>query len=512
MAENGIQYSTGNTLNFTTNNTTWATLTSGGTLQVSSISATTYSNIPSSGGGTFTGGTVSGATNFTGGLSANTFSATTATIRKITGGSGNTNSGIYSFIGGGQLNCTISANCSVVGGGLCNRATNFFTTIGGGVSNISSASYSFIGGGSSNTASGVYSTVAGGCKNTASNTYSTVGGGRLNIACGEYSTVSGGYKNTNSYSYFCPNRYSTIAGGSCNVTSSGYYGNGYNFISGGLCNTTTGDYLTIGGGRANTASGVYSTVGGGFSNTASGNTSTIAGGCKNIAGACSFVGGGICNSATGTHSFIGAGSGNTVSGAYSAAVGCGLNATATCTLYTNNIITGGLTGTTISATTISSRGGNVVTKISSGIDSTGNTTTGSYQLVQSVLIPANTITNGDVVLFKARYRKVGANAAANYRIVVNTTLNLTGAQIVAQFNSGLTILYTDLSRTAAVKGGTTEVFNTSITNVQDDVDTSTSAVTTLTIDWTVNQFVMYSILNASSADTTFVSYYSVNEI
>jgi hypothetical protein len=41
MAENGIQYSTGNTLNFTTNGTTWATLTSGGTFQVSSISAST---------------------------------------------------------------------------------------------------------------------------------------------------------------------------------------------------------------------------------------------------------------------------------------------------------------------------------------------------------------------------------------------------------------------------------------------------------------------------------------
>ncbi len=172
----------------------------------------------------------------------------------------------------------------------------------------------------------------------------------------------------------------------------------------------------------------------------------------------------------------------------------------------------GITATTISATTIYANGGNVVTKISSGIDSTGNTTTGSYQLVQSVLIPANTIKNGDVVLFKARYRKVGANAAANYRITVNTTLNLTGAQIVGQFNSGLTILYLELSRTAAVKGGTTEVFNTSVTNVQDDVTQSTIAVTNLTIDWTINQYVMYSILNSSASDTTFVSYYSITEI
>ena len=52
-----------------------------GSLTANTISATTYLNLPSS-GGSFTGGTVSGATTFTNGLTANTFSATT-----ITGGS-----------------------------------------------------------------------------------------------------------------------------------------------------------------------------------------------------------------------------------------------------------------------------------------------------------------------------------------------------------------------------------------------------------------------------------------
>ena len=46
MANNGIYYSSGNTLNFTTNNTTWATITSGGTFQMSAVSATTYYNLP----------------------------------------------------------------------------------------------------------------------------------------------------------------------------------------------------------------------------------------------------------------------------------------------------------------------------------------------------------------------------------------------------------------------------------------------------------------------------------
>jgi hypothetical protein len=62
-----------NTLSFS--NVTGGTTNFTG-LTLGSISATTYLNLPSS-GGSFTGGTVSGATTFTNGLTANTFSATT---------------------------------------------------------------------------------------------------------------------------------------------------------------------------------------------------------------------------------------------------------------------------------------------------------------------------------------------------------------------------------------------------------------------------------------------------
>jgi hypothetical protein len=105
MANNGIYYSSGNTLNFTTNNTTWATITSGGTFQMSAVSATTYYNLPPA---TFTGGTVSGATNFTGGLTANTISATTYLNLPSATFTGGTVSGATNFTGGLTAN-TISA-------------------------------------------------------------------------------------------------------------------------------------------------------------------------------------------------------------------------------------------------------------------------------------------------------------------------------------------------------------------------------------------------------------------
>jgi hypothetical protein len=93
MANNGIYYSSGNTLNFTTNNTTWATLTSGGTFVIDTVSGGTYLNLPSSSGGTsgdylpLSGGTVTGNTTFTSGLTVNYIDFdTTPNVPSPTGG------------------------------------------------------------------------------------------------------------------------------------------------------------------------------------------------------------------------------------------------------------------------------------------------------------------------------------------------------------------------------------------------------------------------------------------
>ncbi len=604
MAENGIQYSTGNTLNFTTNGTTWATLTSGGTLQVSSISATTYSNIPSSGGGTFTGGTVTGSTIFTSGLSANTFSATTATIRRITGGSGNTNSGTYSFIGGGTSNTstgirslvgggrlnTSSGNYSFVGGGLCNTVSSYdlCSSIVGGSKNFTSSGYyglghNFIGGGQCNNITADYTTVSGGYKNINQNAYhSFIGGGANNTISGVYgyntgTIIVGGYNNTISTSPF-----GVIVGGELNKIEGG--GSGYNFcsfIGGGSNNIVRGFSVTasvIAGGNTNLVDGsCHSNILGGRENTISGtvctNQSTISGGYGNSVRCLnSFIGGGGKNTTTGSFSSILGGSGNTVSGAYSSAVGCGLTAVSARTFYTNNIIVSGTstsqstttaldfyssqssgdeggeirlnkpaTNSTISGVTtidmfqnklrIFESGGTnrgvfidltraastvgtnlIVPRISSGVDSPGNTTSGAFTIVSSVIISANTFTAGDVVSFKMRMRKSGTNGTVNYRISANSTLNLTGSQTVGVFNAGATIVYGELERTLVVKGATSEVFNTSITNVQSDVTTSTSAVSSLSIDWTINQYIMFNVNQSSNLDTTNISYYSILEI
>jgi hypothetical protein len=629
------------------NSFVYAGLNVTGGLTSTTISATTYSNLPSA---TFTGGTVSGATNFISGLTANTFSATTSTIRKITGGSGNTNSATYSFIGGGQLNCAgggynaisggyknnASAPYSTIGGGNFNSAIVSASFIGGGCKNTTtpggnglsvgdvivgglcnstlSAYYgnglSFIGGGSCNSICGDYIAIVGGYCNIANLAFSFIGGGSCNISSGDTSTISGGYKNIASglksfvgggRGNTASNNYSTIVGGYFQIASGDT-----SFIGGGLSNITGGLVSTVVAGRSNSALGSYSFIGGGYCNTASNSFSTVGGGCLNVVGgACSFIGGGVCNIISGgtgdystisggykntvgcNYSFIGSGrsnrittqysgilggSGNTVSGAYSFAAGCGLNAVSARTFYANNIIVSGTstsqststafdfyssqssgdeggelrlnkpaTNSTISGVTTidmfqnklrffesggSSRGAFIdltrtssgvgtnliVPRISSGVDSSGNTTTGAFTIVSSVVVSANTFTTGDTVSFKMRIRKSATNGTVNYRINSNTTLNLTGSQTVGVFNAGATIVFGELERTLIVKGATSEVFNTSITNAQSDVTTSTSSVSSLSIDWTVDQYIMFNVNQSSASDTTNISYYSIRKI
>jgi hypothetical protein len=396
----------------------------------------------STGSGTFTGGTVSGATNFTGGLTANTISATTATIRTIIGGSSNTNSGRYNFVGGGTGHTMSNVSCysSIVSGGK-NTNCNKYSFIGGGSGNTVSGAYSFVGAGSNNSVAGSNAFVGGGNNNSAANCAVVVGGscnstvlpygttvggncnvnwaqggfignGYKNTTCSLYSFIGNGCSNLNTFSQYYPNNYSVIVGGNSNCTSSSYYGSGYNFIGNGLQNTILdNNFSVISNGKYNTVSntygfigtGTYNCVAGGYSSVVGGDTNKVFGTCSFIGGgqynlAClsagifigagssnytdtsfSFIGAGLCNTisggtscslivggsfntvrigtsssivggtrnlVTGNYSSVLGGSGNTVSGKYSFAIGCGLTASANCTLYTNNIITG-----TISATT-----------------------------------------------------------------------------------------------------------------------------------------------------------------
>lgn len=138
-----------------------------------------------------------------------------------------------------------------------------------------------------------------------------------------------------------------------------------------------------------------------------------------------------------------------------------------------------------------------------GIDATANALTGNVTngIVASVLIPANTMTTNTIVEFEAFIRKVSATAVANMRVHINTANNMTGAQQLAFLQGASNNVTLKMERSFIVTSTGLTIFPQGVTANIDDQQ-STTAVTNLTVDWTVNQWLHLTANNAVGETTT----------
>lgn len=138
------------------------------------------------------------------------------------------------------------------------------------------------------------------------------------------------------------------------------------------------------------------------------------------------------------------------------------------------------------------------------VSHTGNTT---ETISTSISIPANTLVAGDIIEVVWRYRKTGTAGTLVPRVYFNTSAAIGGSTLAASsINSAA--LYGEFSRWFIVKSATTiESFNNAQTNV-DDVVQSTSAVSTATVDLTVQNYLVFSVQLGNGADTGTLSFIS----
>lgn len=136
------------------------------------------------------------------------------------------------------------------------------------------------------------------------------------------------------------------------------------------------------------------------------------------------------------------------------------------------------------------------------VNSTSNT------LINSLLIPANTFSSGDIVTIETCVTKSAANNAFSFYFYVNTSATLVGATLVATNTSVATAtraaqLYRRLTiDVAAGTGNGTIVLNTSFA-ARDDIGVGnyTTGFSTLTTNWTVDQYIIVSGSVVSTSDT-----------
>ena len=149
------------------------------------------------------------------------------------------------------------------------------------------------------------------------------------------------------------------------------------------------------------------------------------------------------------------------------------------------------------------------TDASTGITSVSNSNT----LSKSVLIPANTLTNGSLNI-KGRSHKSGTGSFAWLIIYVNTTNSLSGASEIGRINnaSNNTVLRFSIDRTIPIQVGS--FFSLIINAIYGYEEAITNNVSTVTIDWTVDQYIILAVQangGASPGESLVANFLSVNQ-
>jgi hypothetical protein len=142
----------------------------------------------------------------------------------------------------------------------------------------------------------------------------------------------------------------------------------------------------------------------------------------------------------------------------------------------------------------------------------GNTNT----VVFTQLIPANTFAAGDIIRVNYRTRKTGTNGNQTLRIYANTTANLSGTPILLgtyQNTGANSFLVNQMQRHLAIKtnNNNTEVFLAAGTALPTDIGLFNST-TTCAINWTIDQYLVFTIQSTSATDTNFGSMYLIEKL
>lgn len=150
---------------------------------------------------------------------------------------------------------------------------------------------------------------------------------------------------------------------------------------------------------------------------------------------------------------------------------------------------------------------NTVPKIQVLAQASPNTThtgTTNNTLVYSKLITANKVGTGDGLQIATKFTKpAGSVANPTVRLYINTAASLSGATLLATYaTTNLNGRFFLVERTANVDGATTNFLTTTSGALTDSASLATTAPSDVSIDWTVNQYIIVAIQLGNAADST----------
>lgn len=130
------------------------------------------------------------------------------------------------------------------------------------------------------------------------------------------------------------------------------------------------------------------------------------------------------------------------------------------------------------------------------------TGTTSITLINSALIPGNTVAVGNEVEIKARAQRDTATGTATAYLYYNTSATLSGATLIGLFSNANG--YLPIHRGLFVKSASdTEVTNSSVSHATNDFAANAgTSMSSLNIDWTANVHIIQAFANAAVGNST----------
>lgn len=129
------------------------------------------------------------------------------------------------------------------------------------------------------------------------------------------------------------------------------------------------------------------------------------------------------------------------------------------------------------------------------------TGTTSITLINSALIPANSVSVGDLIEIMARAQRDTTTGTATNYVYINTSNTLAGATLVGTQSSASG--YFSILRNLFVRSASdTETLLSTASSSNDISATIVTSISSLNIDWTVNQYIIQAFANAAVGNNT----------
>jgi nitrogen fixation protein len=139
-----------------------------------------------------------------------------------------------------------------------------------------------------------------------------------------------------------------------------------------------------------------------------------------------------------------------------------------------------------------------------------HTGTTAETILQTILIPANTFTNGDFIMFSALVSKLANIGSTTHNLKINTTNSLVGASLLAINGFNTVNFFMKFKREFVVNGGNIYGFTTALASITNDQQTQSTTQPINTVAYNLSNDLYFFVTCQLGNATDTITYRGIN--